>query len=184
MVRVLFGFLFLLTSPCMSEESAPYEVVETSGEFEIRRYPDLAVAEVNSARDRDRNFNTLFQFIQGANADQQKIAMTTPVFMQESAETSRMVFVMPQEVAQRGVPEPTNGAVQVTTIPGGLFAVKRYSGSTSAERAAKATEALRAWMKQSGLSADGEPVRAVFNPPWTPDFMRRNEVMIRIELLP
>jgi hypothetical protein len=37
---------------------------------------------------------------------------------------------------------------------------------------------LEAWMRERGLVAEGEPVWARYNPPFTPWFLRRNEILI------
>jgi hypothetical protein len=76
-------------------ETAEYTVVKTDGKFEIREYPDLMMATTNMALDQrnggDGSFSRLFRYITGANDGKQKIAMTTPVFMesQENAVAGR-----------------------------------------------------------------------------------------------
>ena len=37
------------------------------------------------------------------------------------------------------------------------------------------------WGAAQGLSAEGPPTYAYYNDPWTPGFLRRNEVMIGVE---
>ncbi|MEI7881439.1 MAG: heme-binding protein [bacterium] len=37
---------------------------------------------------------------------------------------------------------------------------------------------MRDWMKANGLIAAGEPIWARYNPPFTPWFMRRNEILV------
>ncbi|EMB16540.1 heme-binding protein [Rhodopirellula europaea] len=58
---------------------------ESDGDIEIRENPDLMLAATNSKMDtrgHDGNFIRLFRLISGNNDSDQKIAMTTPVFMQ------------------------------------------------------------------------------------------------------
>jgi hypothetical protein len=43
---------------------------------------------------------------------------------------------------------------------------------------------LETWVKAQGLKAQSKPVYGYFDPPWTPSFLRRNEVMLRIERNP
>ena len=64
-------------------ETAPYTVVRTDGAFELRDYPALLLVEtpMANASGGDGGFRRLFRFITGANADKQKIAMTTPVYL-------------------------------------------------------------------------------------------------------
>jgi len=40
---------------------------------------------------------------------------------------------------------------------------------------------LKAWMSGENLSVLSPPVYGYFDPPWTPAFLRRNEVMLRTE---
>jgi SOUL heme-binding protein len=42
------------------------------------------------------------------------------------------------------------------------------------------TSELQAFMRKRGLVATGVPTLARYDPPWTPWFMRRNEVMIAV----
>ena len=166
-------------------ESASYRVVRASGKFEVREYPALQVVETPMAAGRrdggDGSFMRLFRFISGGNAAQQKIAMTTPVFMSGSDSNATMAFVLPAKLTADAVPKPTDVAVTVRELPAGRFAVLRFSGGRSAKRDAEALDRLRAWMQTEGLKPLSPPVYAYFDPPWTPGFLRRNEVMVRTD---
>ncbi len=66
-------------------ESAEYTVVQSDGKFEVREYPDLMLVATKTkidAQGRDGSFMKLFRYISGANQSEQKISMTTPVFME------------------------------------------------------------------------------------------------------
>ena len=165
-------------------ESAPYQVVRASGEFEVRDYPALTVVEtpmVLGSNGSDGSFNRLFRFITGGNEAKQEIAMTTPVFMSGNETNATMAFVMPAKMKTGEVPKPSDGNVTVRELARGRFAVLRYSGGRSASNESEALERLRAWMKSEGLKELSAPVYGYFDPPWTPAFLRRNEVMARIE---
>ncbi len=165
-------------------ESAPYEVVRSDGKFELRDYPALTVVETPMAPGRngsDGSFNRLFRFITGGNEAKQKIAMTTPVFMSGSDTNAAMAFVMPAKMKAGEVPKPLDGAVKVRELAAGRFAVLRYSGAHNAKSEAEALERLREWMKAEALNEISPPVYGYFDPPWTPAFLRRNEVMVNIE---
>jgi hypothetical protein len=43
---------------------------------------------------------------------------------------------------------------------------------------------LQDGLKQAGLAPQGEPVWARFDPPWTPWFLRRNEIWIELDPSP
>ena len=151
------------------------------------------------AQGRDGSFMKLFRYISGANESEQKISMTTPVFMQQSTVESgdqaemtvQMGFVMPKKVAVEGVPSPTGPDLQVRKRAGGRFAVLRFSGRLNAKLAEESEAKLRAWMETKGLIADdstptsgnrGSGVEsASYDPPFTPGPLRRNEVLIRLK---
>jgi hypothetical protein len=165
-------------------ESAPYHVVRASDKFEVRDYPALTVVETPMARgsnDADGSFNRLFRFITGNNEAKQKIAMTTPVFMSGSESNATMAFVMPEEMNMREVPKPSDQSVTVRELPAGRFAVLRFSGGRSAKTEAEALTRLKARMEAEKLPVLSPPVYGYFDPPWTPAFLRRNEVMLRTE---
>ncbi len=197
---IYVGTVFLITLVGVSAwnmvaraayESAEYQVIESDGKYEVREYPDLMLVATTTkldAQGRDGSFMRLFRYISGANEAEQKISMTTPVFMEnDRAETSvQMGFVMPQEVADKGVPAPTGQQVDVRKRAGGRFAVVRFAGQLTSVRAKEYETKLRAWMETKGLVADetaeGSGVEtAGYDPPFTPGPLRRNEVLIRLK---
>lgn len=164
-------------------KSAPYVIVRSDGNFELRDYPELTVAETSMKEGGSGgSFNRLFRFITGGNKDRQKISMTTPVFMSGSGSDDTMAFVMPAEIGK--VSQPTDGAVKVREVPGGRFAVLRFSGSRSRQQETERLDQLKAWMAAQGIGSASSPVYAYFDPPWTPPMLRRNEVMLRTETRP
>lgn len=190
------GGVFLLSRTTRAGyESAEYKVIESDGEFEIREYPDLMLVATKTkidAQGRDGSFMKLFRYISGANEAEQKISMTTPVFMENDQADSevQMGFVIPKEVAVEGVPSPTGPDVDVRKRAGGRFAVIRFPGKLDKKLAKESEAKLRAWMETEGLTAavneDDESNKtsgveaASYDPPFTPAALRRNEVLIRL----
>jgi DNA gyrase inhibitor GyrI len=167
-------------------ESAPYRVVRSSGKFELRDYPTLTVVEtpmMHGANGSDGSFNRLFRFITGGNDASQKIAMTTPVFMSRGETNATMAFVMPAKMETGEVPAPLDSSVTVRELPAGCFAVLRYSGGRHSKNEAESLDRLRTWMKQEELKESSPPIYAYFDPPWTPSFLRRNEVMLGVQTI-
>lgn len=168
-------------------ESAPYEVIESDGNIEIREYPDLVLASTPSkfeARGNDGSFMRLFRYISGNNESDQKIEMTTPVFMEAENAGSKgsMGFVMPQDVAKAGAPAPKASEVAIRKREGGRFAVIRFSGVMDAELARAQEMKLRSWLKSRGLQAEETSEMAGYDPPFTPGPLRRNEVHVRLKM--
>ena len=167
-------------------ESAEYTLLESDRPFEIRQYPDLMMATTNmqfESQGDDGSFMRLFQYISGANEDEQKVAMTTPVFLQPEANENpgQMGFVIPKDVTAQRVPAPSSDNVHIRKRAGGRFAVLRFSGRMDREAVAKAEEELRKWMDGKGFIGSGATEVAGYDPPWTPGPLRRNEVLIRLE---
>ena len=162
-------------------DSAPYKVARQSGNFEVREYPALTLAETPMpANASNGSFRRLFNFISGQNAARQKIAMTTPVFFTGSSTNAAMSFVMPSPMAADQVPVPADPAVKIRVVEPGRFAVLRFKGGRNSKNEAAALARLRLWMTENALVAQAEPVFGYFDPPWTLPVFRRNEVMIRL----
>jgi hypothetical protein len=183
-------------------EEQKYTVVAAHPGFEVRRYDAHVVAEVmveGSAEDAgNRAFRSLVGYIGGRNHTGRSVAMTAPVLQQAAAGrrmamTSPVVqregdpsgshivgFVMPADQTLETLPEPDDVAVTLRAVPVEFAAALRYSGRwTQAgyqERAARLQQAIA----DAGLQAMGPPRWARFNPPWTPWFLRRNEVVIPV----
>ncbi|WP_231741043.1 SOUL family heme-binding protein [Thalassoglobus neptunius] len=167
-------------------ESAPYEVIESDGNIEIREYPDLMLASTQSEvekRGQDGSFMKLFRYISGDNEGNQKIEMTTPVFMEEGDENSKgkMGFVIPKDVKEAGAPEPQNSDVSISTRKGGRFAVIRFSGIMNTKKADAQEKILREWLTSRGLDAEDSAERAGYDAPFVPGPLRRNEILIRLK---
>ena len=174
-------FASLLTA-CSREkyESPDYSVVSSEGAFEIRDYPQLTlVSTPMHHRGEDGSFMKLFRFIQGRNDRAEKISMTTPVLMTGSS-TGTMSFVIPKAVAQHGAPAPSNPDVTISTISPARYAAYRFSGSNNPAPSEAAAEKLMAWVGSHHIETTGSPLFAYYNPPWTPGFLRRNEVLVRM----
>jgi len=60
------------------------------------------------------------------------------------------------------------------------MAAVRYSGTWSVKNYQQHRQALEAWMAAQGLKPAGEPVWARYNAPFTPWFMRRNEILMPV----
>jgi len=160
--------------------TAPYKRERSSGKFELRDYPKLTLVETPMTdADGNSGFRRLFRYITGSNEGKQKIAMTTPVFMSGDENHAAMAFVMPAGLKPDQIPKPTDKSIAVREVPADRFAVLSFSGGRNPKHEAEALAQLKTWMAAEGLSVLSPPVFAYFDPPWTPSFMRRNEVMVR-----
>lgn len=164
-------------------ESPDYRVEMESGPFEIREYPSMVLASTpmnGSEVNEDDSFLRLFRYISGRNESETKIAMTVPVFMTEGDDDAKMSFVTPREVVDAGTPEALDPKVEIETMSGGRFATYRFSGDWRSAHADAARQKLLDWTREQGLETAGEPILASYDPPFTPRFLRRNEILVRL----
>ena len=185
----------------MGTEEAAYTVEKTDGDFQVRQYAPQVVAEtvVDGTLEEAGNkaFRPLFNYISGANRSKGKIAMTAPVAQRREGEKIAMTapvgqeavsnqwaitFMMPTNYTLETLPAPTDEKVRLRAIPARRMAAVRYSGTWSRQRYERNLARLREWMKAQGLAAAGDPVWARYNAPFTPWFLRRNEVLVPLSI--
>ena len=170
-----------------SSDTIPYTVTGKSGEIEFRHYPDLVLATVDTVGD-DAGFNLLFAYISGSNKPREKIPMTAPVISVQKipmtapvvSDAASMSFVMPAGTTREQTPDPLDSRVRIVTQPERDIAVIRFSGYAPPEDVDAATSRLQAELKNEGIVTAGQPFLMRYDSPWTPGFMRRNEVAIEI----
>ena len=169
-------------------ETVPYELISAEDGIEVRRYPRMVLATVTSDSE-DSAFGHLFRYITGNNKGRRRIAMTAPVITPERIEMttpvinkgSEMSFVMPSEFTMDSVPEPTDPQVRIEEMPAREMAVTRFKGYARDRDVEAAKERLFAALDKQRLRSVGEPVLMRYNSPWTPGFVRRNEVGVQVD---
>jgi hypothetical protein len=196
---LIFALVFLGT-PAMATEEPAFTVVSHEGDFEVRDYPALVVAEVTVTGDQkeaaNKGFRLLAGYIFGGNTRQQSIAMTAPVAQQRAGvkipmtapvtQTQRegawvVRFTMPHSYTLATLPKPNDTSVRLRELPPSRFAVVRFSGWADQKDFDAKAAMLSEFIKSHRLHAAGPPSLAQYNPPWTLWFLRRNEVMIPLE---
>lgn len=189
----------------MSIETPDYTVVYKDGKIEYRQYASYLVAETEVAGIADygdagdEGFRRLFRYITGANSGQSKIAMTAPVEQAAASQKIAMTapveqtaaaggwavsFVVPRQYNADTVPLPTNPQVRIREVPAELRAVLRYSGRWTEKLFAKRKAELLELLAQAEVETIGDVHSALYNPPYLPPFLRRNEVQVTVRSLP
>ncbi len=171
-------------------QEMPYTLVKKIGQLEIRRYPEVILAKVMNNRD-DSGFGLLFQYISGENKKQQKIAMTAPVITSERIPMTTpvvtgknsMAFVLPAFYKKETAPQPTNPAVTIVVEPEKDMAVLRFSGRTTQALVERNIQKLKTLLQEQAMQMNAEPVLMRYNSPFTPGFLRRNEVAVKIKMI-
>lgn len=176
-----------------------YQVEKVFPSFEIRRYEACVLADVSVKSDfqsaGNTAFGSLFGYISGGNKLNTKIAMTSPVIqessvkiamtspvVQEAYENENVVsFVMPAGMTLESLPLPTNSRVSLRALPEQLVAAAKFSGRWTEANYRQQLKNLSEQLAAKGFTQIGNPRFARFDTPWTPWFMRRNEIQIPIE---
>lgn len=189
----------LAASTAMAIEEPASTLREKSGSFELREYAPYVVAETRvEAGFEDAGsiaFQRLFRYISGNNLAQQKIAMTAPVTQARGEKISMtapvsqvadgkafvVAFTLPSAYTLATAPKPLDATVRIRQVPARLVACWRYSGRWTMSNYKENEALLRKQVKARGLVVRGEPVLARYNPPFTPWFMRRNEVWLEVQ---
>jgi len=118
----------------------------------------------------------------------EKIAMTAPVITEEKiamtapvvSMTGSMSFVMPAGRTESDLPEPLDSRVRLATVPPREVAVLRFRGRAGSHAVKDMASRLLKAVEKAGIRTKGEVFLMRYNPPWTPGFLRRNEVAIEI----
>lgn len=184
----------------MAVEEAAYTVLKKDGVFEIRDYAPHFLAETIVEGDLESAgntaFRTLFNYISGNNRSQGKVAMTAPVSQEPAGEKIRMTapveqqsvrgkwavsFTMPATLTLETLPEPLDPNITLRMVPARRMAAVRYSGTWSKENYHRHLAKLQTWLQTQDITTAGEPVWARYNPPFTPWFLRRNEILIPVQ---
>ena len=179
-------------------EQPDYTIVETIGAIEIRDYAPMIAAETAVQGERTaaigEGFRRIAGYIFGDNAPREQIAMTAPVQQQKGSKiamtapvqqqgadgTWTVRFIMPKKWTMETLPAPTDQRVRLVPMPERRFAVIRFSGSAGQETLDARTAELIDYVRARGLTSQGEPMYAFYNPPWTLPFFKRNEVMLEV----
>lgn len=184
MKKIILLFSLFFTNIAMSIEISPYKVLEKiSDNVEVREYKKIILATANISNNEEGNsaFRSLFKFISGENDQKQEIKMTAPVFREEIDNNMSMSFVMPEKFNEQNLPKPNNPKIKINLIKNQKFIAIRFSGFASDSNFNDHREILEYIIDDRKISADlGNPIRAYYNQPWSLPFLKRNEILFKI----
>ena len=198
--------LFALSTgvSALAYEQPEFETLEERDGYEVRRYAPYIVAETVVEGDFEDAgsdaFSILAGYIFGDNQADRKMNMTAPVESRQATEgvkmnmtvpvTSQTVdgdserylyrFVMESDYTLETLPRPNDERVRLREIAARTVAVNRYSGFWSERNFQKHEDELLQALEEDGVEVVGDPLLARYNGPFTPWFLRRNEVIVEI----
>ena len=150
------------------------------------------VAEVIYGEE-DSGFRVLFDYISGSNKGSKEVEMTIPVTQSKEIDMTvpvtqsasdgemGMRFFLPKQYSKQNAPEPNDERVKIIDLPEEYFAVISYSGFASDSNFEEHHKELKAALDKDGMVIKGPPIKATYNSPFTPPFLRRNEAMYPLE---
>ena len=179
-------------------EEPAYTVAEKKRGYQIREYAPYIRAEVTlEGAYRDTlygGFRQVADYIFGNNTKSEKVAMTAPVIQEKSEKiamtapviqeagegknTYTVAFVMPREYTLETLPKPNNPNVAFREMPARRFAVMKFGGYATERRVERKKAQLAEALERDGMKAAGTALVAQYDPPWTPFYMRRNEIQV------
>lgn len=189
----------------MSYEEPDYTVIYKDGDIEYRQYSPYLIAETVIDNEDDykdagnEGFRRLFRYITGNNRSQseismtvpvqqtpasEKIAMTVPVQQADSSNGWSLSFTLPSKYTMETVPVPTDSRIRIREVPSRTMAVLSYSGRWTESNFTKKKSVLQGALQSNDIQSVGAMQSAVYNGPFTPPFLRRNEVMVQVNRLP
>lgn len=199
------GILLLAgAEAAMAVEEPTYRVLERREAFEVRVYAPVVVAETSVAGEfgpaGNEAFRLLAGYIFGGNGGGKKIAMTAPVVteprggtriamtapvaQERRGESWVVSFTMPSEWTLESLPVPDDPRVTLREVGPRRVAAVSFSGTWGVERFEEKTRELLDEIGKAGLVPASPPVYARYDPPWTPWFLRRNEILVPLAEVP
>lgn len=212
LLKLVTGAMMLSSCSLMgigSQEQPKYIVVEKEGNKEIRKYKSYIVAKtvINGTykEAQKTGFRVLAGYIFGKNKSKKKISMTSPVVINnklgnEKIEMTAPVtitpnkisnykdswvisFSMPSKYSLKTLPIPDDKRIILELVPERYVASYKFSGFWNESINEKKAEKLFIWLKKNKKYIIDPVFKfAGYNPPWTLPFLRRNEILIDLEL--
>ncbi len=193
--------LALVFAACGSIEKPAFQPVKKAGNVEIRKYGGQIEAQTTVQGEfnevGNEGFRRLASYIFAKKRDgKQKIAMTAPVkqkldlkdknltrLVKSGASSYTISFIMPDKYTLEQLPKPEDNRVKLVQVEPRYMAVVRYKGGWSKSNYEENEKKLMAALNENSLKAKGNVIWARYNSPFTPWFLRTNEVMVEVEPL-
>ena len=190
---LLVSIFYLWANISIAYEETSYRILAANQIYEIREYDDRLAVQTIQENGQNRAFRKLFKYISGSNISSTKIEMTIPVTQSIKIDMTTPVtqkfqdgkiimrFFLPRKFQLETVPQPLSEDLSITVVKGGKYAVMKYSGRSTVKNFEKHSKLLLEALSINKITTLGDPIKATFNGPLTPFFVRRNEVMVRLK---
>jgi len=166
-------------------EKLGYQIIEKLGDIEIRQYPPhilvSTIEQGSMSTAGSQSFRRLANYIFGGNNAGKSIAMTAPVMQAKKDDGFVTSFVMPASMSMSQMPSSSDRTLSFSEQPGGKFAAVSFSGMASQTLFDSKSKTLKEKLAVKNIEIAGAAIYARFDGPWTPFFLRHNEVLIPLQ---
>ena len=147
--------------------------------YKARLFTNVPLANQGYKQNASKGFSKLGGYIFGANARNEKIAMTSPVSM-SLGDTPSMGFMVPQAISKEALPKPNQADITFKQEPQKTMAVITFSGWVSDATIKEYKDTLIAVLKANDIEHTNQFYCFGYNPPYDL-FFRKNEIAVVLE---
>jgi DNA gyrase inhibitor GyrI len=167
------------------QEQPVYTVASTEGDFEIRDYDTMVLAEYTMRGSYSKAVNQgyirLEQYFLGKNASPEPIAITAPTMVRNDlAGGWTTVFYLPKGYQADTAPTPNDRRIKLIEFPPRRMASIKFRGKLNEGMMREQVAKLEAWLAARGIDHKADFTLAGYDAPWIPTFRRRNEVLVTL----
>ena len=184
---LIFGFWILIP---FFLENPKYTILEKNNHFQIRKYDEMTIAKITTVGERyeglRKGFIPLARYIGAKDREGPKISMTAPVMQQKIINDNwEISFYMPSKFDTDQLPNSENNQIKIVTTPSTIMAVITFSGVAKTELLENKFTSLIKWIEEINyeIILGSKPIYSYYNDPSTPGFLRKNEIMIPVEII-
>ena len=184
---LIFGFWILIP---FFLENPKYTILEKNNHFQIRKYDEMTIAKITTVGERyeglRKGFIPLARYIGAKDREGPKISMTAPVMQQKIINDNwEISFYMPSKFDTDQLPISENNQIKIVTTPSQIMAVITFSGVAKTELLENKFTNLIKWIEEINyeIILGSKPIYSYYNDPSTPGFLRKNEIMIPVEII-
>ena len=184
---LIFGFWILIP---FFLENPKYTILEKNNHFQIRKYDEMTIAKITTVGERyeglRKGFIPLARYIGAKDREGPKISMTAPVMQQKIINDNwEISFYMPSKFETDQLPISENNQIKIVTTPSTIMAVITFSGVAKTELLENKFTNLIKWIEEINyeIILGSKPIYSYYNDPSTPGFLRKNEIMIPVEII-
>ncbi|MEZ5334803.1 MAG: heme-binding protein [Methanolobus sp.] len=178
---MLGSWFFAGVHSSMTAEEVEYNLLYKPGKnIEVREYGEMTVISTSSD-DQGSAFSILASYISGKNAEKRKIDMISPVVTTKNGDIINMSFILPGNYDTSNAPASDNPEISIHTLPARKVAVIRFSGYAKEDIVEEKYLELSSQLSTGDIVTKGDYFLMLYNPPWVPPALMRNEVAIEVE---